>query len=408
MSEHGRIVIVGAGIAGATAARTLRAEGYPGEIVVFGSEESLPYRRPMVSKEMLAGSAIERRTLIEPADYWASHGIDLRVGTTVESIDPERARVRLSDGTEIGYDSLLLATGARPRELPGAGTGVHTLRGRADVAIVRAAIDAGSLLIVGAGLIGCEVAATATALGAKVTVLDAGPTPLDRTAPAIVGEFVRKLHADNGVEIHSDVLLTGFEHADGEVKATAGDGRTWSARAALLAIGAVPNTALATAAGIAVSDGILVDEHYRTSAPAIFAAGDVAARFDPESGVHQREEHWNSAQAQGAAAAKSILGTVPEHPDVSWGWSTQYGLNLQFAGRIHPKDELVVRGTPGTPDFTVLALRAGRVTGATSIGRPADIRAARELIARRTPVDANACADESILLATLADLARQR
>lgn len=372
-----RIVIVGGGVAGATAAKTLRSSGYDGEIVLLSAERSLPYRRPMVSKELLAGTAVERRTLLEPAEFWPERGIELRTGVTVESIDADRAVVRMLYGGEIGYDALLLATGARPRALPGVQHGLPMLRGRDDIEVLRRAIDDGSLLIAGAGLIGCEVAATAANLGARVTVLHAGAAPLDRIAPPVIGDYVRKLHADNGVDIHGDVLLTGVERIGNGVRASATDGREWRAGAALVAIGAVADTALAETAGVKVDDGILVDEAYRTSVPGIFAAGDAAARFDPGLNAYVREEHWNSAQAQGVAAAQSMLGLPPAPTGVCWGWSTQYGINIQFAGRILPGDDLEVRGTPGTPDITVLATRGGCLRGAVSIGRPADIRAVR-------------------------------
>ncbi|MEV6772370.1 FAD-dependent oxidoreductase [Nocardia sp. NPDC051030] len=395
----GRIVIVGAGVAGATAAKTLRGEGYSGEIVLLGAEPGLPYRRPMVSKELLAGTVEERRTLIADADSWKSLDIDLRPGAAVLRVDADRSCVELVNGSEIGYDRLLLATGARPRRLPGMG-GAHTLRGRADVEPLRSALTSGgSLLIVGGGLIGCEVAATARGLGAKVTVLHAGPAPLDRVVPSLLGEYYRNLHADNGVEFHTGVLLDRFEHGEGGVTAIASDDRRWHAATALVAIGAVPDTALAATAGLLINDGIVVDEQYRTSIPGIFAAGDVATRFDPERGVHVREEHWNSAQAQGVAAAKSMLGISPGRAEVAWGWSMQYGLNLQFAGRIREEDELVVRGSLDTARITVLALRGGRLTGAASIGRPADIRAARDLVARGARLDPVACAEESTALA---------
>lgn len=379
-----RMVIVGGGVAGATAAKTLRSSGYGGEIVLVSAEHGLPYRRPMVSKELLAGTAIERRTLLESAEFWSAQGIELRTGIAVERIDADGGWVGLVDGTEIGYDAILLATGARPRTLPEAADGVHLLRGRGDIDSLRQAIDNGPLLIVGAGLIGCEVAATAAGLGAHVTVLHAGPTPLDRIAPAIIGDYVRKMHADNGVEIHADVLLSDLAQAGAGVIATAADGRHWRADAALVAIGSVPDTALAETAGVKIDDGILVDEGYRTSVPGIYAAGDVAARFDPQLNTYVREEHWNSAQAQGAAAAQSMLGLPPNPAGVCWGWSTQYGVNIQFAGRILPGDDLEVRGTPGTPDITVLGTRAGCLRGAVSIGRPADIRAAREQIAAQS------------------------
>ncbi|WP_431954937.1 NAD(P)/FAD-dependent oxidoreductase [Nocardia lijiangensis] len=398
----GQIVIVGAGVAGATAAKTLRAEGYSGRIVLIGAEDALPYRRPMVSKEMLAGTAAERRTLLDSAESWRDKDIELRTGVRVEGIDTERGHIRLAAGETLGYDRLLLATGARARSLPAPQRNVHTLRGAADIGPLRAAIDAGkSLLIVGGGLIGCEVAATARSLGAEVTVVHAGSAPLDRVAPPSVGSFYRKLHADNGVEILDEVTLTRLEGREDGVTATARDGRSWSAGVALIAIGSVPDTDLAAAAGLAVDDGILVDEHYRTSAPGVYAAGDAANRFDPDLGAHERTEHWNSALAHGAAAARSMLGKPAARRDVSWGWSTQYGLNMQFAGRLRHDDDFVLRGTLAEPNFTVLALRHRRLVGAVAIARPSDIRAARELIGHGAVLDLVAWSDESLDLAEL-------
>ncbi|MBF6213918.1 FAD-dependent oxidoreductase [Nocardia puris] len=395
-----RIIVVGAGVAGATAAKTLRAEGFTGEIVLVGAERGLPYRRPMVSKELLAGTAEERRTLLEPADSWRSLEVDLLLGRGVDAVDVDAKRVRFAGGESLGYDRLLLATGARAKSLPGPQRNVHTLRGAADVAPLREAIIAGgSLLIVGAGLVGCEVAATARGLGVRVAIVHAGPAPLDRIAPPAVGDYYRNLHADNGVEIHDEVVLDRLDGIETGVTALARDGRNWSAAAALIAIGSAPDTALASVAGLAVGNGILVDEHYRTSAPDVFAAGDVANRFDPELGAYERDEHWNGAQAQGAAAARSMLGKTPARPDVSWGWSTQYGRNLQFAGRWQPGDDFVVRGSVDSGEFAVLALRDGRLAGAVALARPADLRAARPLIARRAVLDPTRAADVSVPLA---------
>ncbi|WP_051180197.1 NAD(P)/FAD-dependent oxidoreductase [Nocardia concava] len=446
----GRIVIVGAGVAGATAARTLRTEGYTGEIVLLGAEPEPPYRRPMVSKEILAGTVEDRRTLLQPNDFWHTHDIDLRLGARVESIDPGPALVWLADGTAIGYDSLLLATGARPRALRvapdgtaargdlgrrgagiaadeggaderaesatirggyggvGGGGEILTLRGRADAEVLREAIGrGGSLVIVGAGLIGCEVAATARGLGAEVTVLDAAGLPLERVAPPVVGEFVRKLHADNGVAIHTDVLLTHLGHGGAQVVAAAADGRAWNAAAALVAIGSVPDTSLAETAGLAVVDGIRVDECYRTSAAGVFAAGDAASRFDPAAGEYRREEHWNSAQSQGAGAARSMLGKLRAAEEIAWGWSMQYGRNIQFAGHIRADDEQIVRGAVESGDATVIGLREGRVSGVVAIGRAAEFRAARDLMARGAVLDSEACADESRPLAEVLTLSGQ-
>ncbi|MFF0611384.1 NAD(P)/FAD-dependent oxidoreductase [Nocardia tengchongensis] len=413
----GRIVIVGAGVAGATAARTLRNEGYTGEIVLLGAESALPYRRPMVSKELLAGAVEDRRSLLHPADFWAGNDIDLRVGVPVESIDPGPGLVWLTDGTAIGYDSLLLATGARSRQLavtadrsvaPDAALPVHTLRGRAEAEALRATLARDpSLLIIGAGLIGCEVAATARGLGAEVTVLDAGTAPLERVAPAVVGDYIRKLHADNGVAISTEVRLSHLAYTGAEVVAVAEDNRTWTAAAVLVAIGSVPDTGLAFSGGLAVDDGIRVDERYRTSAPGVFAAGDAVTRLDPKSGRYRREEHWNSAQAQGAAAARSMLGLPALTAEVPWGWSMQYGRNVQFAGIIRAEDELIVRGSAESGDATVLALRDGRPVGVVAIARPAEFRVARDLIGRGAVLDAGACADESLPLAEALALSGQ-
>ncbi|MBB5915641.1 3-phenylpropionate/trans-cinnamate dioxygenase ferredoxin reductase subunit [Nocardia transvalensis] len=394
----GQIVIVGAGIAGATAARTLRADGYTGRIVLVGGEDRLPYRRPMVSKEFLAGTAVERRALLESAESWRDNEIDVRVGATVEEIDAARGRVRLHDGTVLGYDSLLLATGARARQLPGPQRGIHTLRGRADAEGLRTALtEGGSLLVVGGGLIGCEVAATARGLGAEVTVVHAGPHPLDRIAPPVVGAHVRNLHADNGVTVHDDTLLRSLAGGSGGVVAETEDGRRFTAAVALVAIGSVPDIELAAAAGLETGDGILVDERYRTSAESIYAAGDVASRYDPRLGIRERGEHWNGAQSQGAAAAKSILGATPPPPEVPWGWTTQYGHTIQFAGRLSPADDILLRRASGTPQFTALARSEGRLVGAVAVGRPADIRAARALIAQGAVLDP-ACADAALEL----------
>ncbi|AYF73721.1 FAD-dependent oxidoreductase [Nocardia yunnanensis] len=405
----GRIVIVGAGVAGATAVRTLRAEGYTGEIVLLGAEPEPPYRRPMVSKEILAGAVEPRRTLVQPSDFWHSHDVDLRLGVTVAAIEPDPALVWLADGTALGYDSLLLATGAQPRTLALAESAtfrdgserdadgqVLTLRSRADAEVLRSALErGGSLLVVGAGLIGCEVAATARGLGAAVTVLDAGPHPVARVAPAIVGNHLRALHAEHGVAMHTDVLLTRLERAGGTVVAAAADGSTWQASVALIAIGSVPDTRLAEAAGLVVADGIWVDERYRTSAAGVYAAGDAASRFDTAAGRYRREEHWNSAQAQGAGAARSMLGLPLPADETPWGWSLQYGRNMQFAGTIGPDDELVVRGRPDAGDGTVLGLREGRAIGVVVLGRPGEFRAARDLVGRGAQVDPVACADET-------------
>ncbi|MEV6279305.1 FAD-dependent oxidoreductase [Nocardia sp. NPDC051832] len=399
----GQIVIAGAGVAGATAARTLRTAGYTGRIVLVGAEDCAPYRRPMVSKDLLAGTRTADRSFLEPEKHWAENDIDLRLATTVTDIDTERGRVWLSDGAVLGYDSLLLATGARARRLEQhPPVRVRTLRGVADIAALREAIETGPLLIVGAGLVGLEVAATARGLGAEARVLNAAAGPLDRVVPQAISAWVQDLHAEHGVRIDNEVRLAAVEQIDAHgVLATATDGRTWTASSALVAIGAEPDTALARTAGIAVDDGILVDEQYRTSAPGVFAAGDAARRFTAHRGRHERGEHWNSALTQGAEAAKSILGQPVTDIEIPWGWSTQYGVNLQFAGWPQPHEELIIRGSLESRNFTALALSDSTLVGAIAVGRPKDLRAARELIATRTALPSTEWADESLDLAEL-------
>ncbi|MFG3522597.1 NAD(P)/FAD-dependent oxidoreductase [Nocardia nova] len=399
----GRIVVVGAGVAGATAARTLRTEGYTGEIVLLGAEERLPYRRPMVSKELLAGTANERRLLLESAKSWRELGIEVRPGTPVTGIDVDRDRLHLGTGETLGYDALVLATGARARELPGPESGAYTLRTAADVEALRAAVvTGGSLLVVGGGLVGCEAAATARGLGAAVTIVHAGDAPLERVASAAIGAYCRNLHAGKGVDIHDAVVLDRIDGGDGDIRATAVDGRQWTAAAVLVAIGAEPETDVARQAGLAVGDGILVDESYTTSAPNIFAAGDAAAVYDPEFGVHRRAEQWNSAQSQGIAVAKSVLGQPLPAQEVTWGWTTQYGVTIQFAGRPHTEDDVVVRTTDTPGQFVALSLRAGRLVAAAAVGRPADLRTARSLIAARTTHGPETWSDTTIPLQELA------
>lgn len=382
----GRIVVVGAGVAGATAAQTLRREGYTGEIVLVGAEPDLPYRRPAVSKDLLAGTGSIERAALKPAAFWAQNRIELRPGVAVEAIDTDRATVRLATGETLGYDSLLLATGARPRTLDTASTRVRTLRARADIEALRADIGAGgSLLIVGGGLIGCEVAATARGLGARVTLLNAGPALMDRVLPAPVSELMGRLHHGHGVRVENDVVTTDLVDTDGAVTAVAADGRTWSGAAALVAVGSVPDTTLAESAGIAVDDGIIVDHHHRTSAHGVFAAGDATTVYHPLRGAYERPQHWNSAMTAGAAAALSMLGLTAPAVEVPWGWTDQHGRSLQFAGWLHPHDELIVDGDLDAHDFLVTALHQGIPVGAAAMARPRDLRAVRTLIDEGRP-----------------------
>ncbi|GAA4473212.1 FAD-dependent oxidoreductase [Rhodococcus olei] len=403
------VVIVGTGVAGITAAETLRAEGFSGSVTVLGEDPATPYRRPAVSKDLLAGSIPAERSWLRPAGYWAEREIDVRTGVAVASVDPDRRVVELSTGEALGYDALLLATGGRAREIAHtAGGAALTLRAFGDVEPLRAAIGrTNSVLVVGAGLIGSEVAATARSLGAEVTVLEAAPAPLHRVLPPVVGALYERLHRENDVALHTGVQLAELTtDGAGGARAVAADGRQWSAGAALLAVGTVPDTGLAERAGLAVDDGIVVDAGFATSRPGVYAAGDVANCPNLVLGGRDRAEHWNTAQAQGAAAARAILADlagaeVDPWRDVPWCWSSQYGVNLQVAGWPRADDELIVRGDVDGRDFTVLTRRSGRLVGAVTIGRPKDVRAARNLIADHPTIAPAVLADEDVDLGAL-------
>ncbi|MFE3290617.1 NAD(P)/FAD-dependent oxidoreductase [Rhodococcus sp. NPDC059234] len=391
------VVIVGTGIAGITAAETLRAEGFSGTVTVLGAEDAPPYRRPTVSKDVLLGTSTAAKVQLRAADYWSERDIDVRTAVVAAEVDARGRAVRLGTGERLPFDALLLATGARARTLDhDAGVAVLSLRSLADVTPLRTAIDRGTgVLVVGAGLIGSEVAAAARELGAEVTMLESAAAPLHRVLPPTVGELYARMHRERGVALHTSVRLAGLtSDGDGAVLARADDGRTWTAGAALLAVGSVPDTRLAEVAGLTVDDGIVVDEQFRTSAPGIFAAGDAANRRCLFRGERGRTEHWNSAQAQGAAAARSMLASLsgsvaPVWSEVPMCWSSQYGRTLQIAGWPRADDAVEVHGDVDAFDFIALTRRGGRLVGAVAIGRPKELREARSRIAQDWEFDAS-------------------
>lgn len=389
--DNGTVIIVGTGVAGATAAETLRKEGFRGRVVVIGDDAEEPYRRPQLSKELLQGAVTPERSRLRPATFWRELNVEMWTGRTVADIDTGARSVTLEDGSAHAYDALLLATGGRPRAVPGLAPEslqqphVHYLRSMADVAPLRQSIEAdGALLILGAGLIGSEVAATARGLGSRVILLEAGPRPLGRVLPKPVTDVYEKMHRDNGVDLWTSAGLDELVVSDSGVTAVAPNGQVWSASAILIAVGMAPNTELAEKAGLAVDatgrGGIVVDKFCRTSVPGVFAAGDVAMFPNLILGGVQRIEHWNNAQEQGAHAARAILGMPTPFVDVPWCWTKQYGHNLQIAGWPSADDELIIHGDLDKHDFTVLCLREDRLVGAISMGRPKEFRNARSLI----------------------------
>ena len=388
-----RTVIVGAGIAGVSAAGAIRSAGGTGEIVLIGDEPELPYRRPPVSKEIIRGEKSTDEIRIRRAEWFDDQQVTLRTDTTVTSIGNGIAH--LTDGEQIAYDQLLLATGGRART-PWDVSGVRTLRTVADGSRLQDEMAAGKhLIVVGAGLIGSEIAASARGMGCEVTLLETGSVPLPRLLPPELAQMYIDLHKDNGTELHTSVTVESIIDGE-EMVVRSDDGRSWSGPVVVVAVGMLPNIELAERAGLVIAPpedggGILVDEYGHTSAAGVFAAGDVANQptppfLDGALGGRHRVEHWQGAQNHGTAVGKNMAfhrTDLDETPfvEVPWCWSDQYGLILQVVGWPLATHELVVRGSLDDHDFTAYLLENGVVRGAVGMGHPKEIRSARRWIA---------------------------
>lgn len=399
------IVIIGAGHAGGRAAEALHAAGHSGAITLLGEENHRPYERPPLSKELLAGKMPIEKIYLHAPEYYGQSGITLRLGATAVEIDRTAQRVRLADGSQIAYDALLLTTGARARRLTipgGDDPRVFYLRDVEDSLRLRERLTAGlKLAVIGAGFIGLEVAATAVTQGAEVTVLELAPQVLGRVLPAAVAEVVAARHRRNGAQIITGVAVMAIEPTGDGLALRLSGGETIAADIVAIGVGAVPNTELAAAAGLAVENGIVVDEFGRSSDPAIFAAGDVTRHFNPLLGRALRLEAWQNAQNQGIAVAKVMAGATEPFAEVPWFWTDQYDMNLQMAGAVAAWDEPVWRGAASDPGFTVFQLAAGVPVAAITVNNARDMRFARLLIARAKPVDPAALADRTVKLQDL-------
>jgi 3-phenylpropionate/trans-cinnamate dioxygenase ferredoxin reductase subunit len=327
-------VIVGARLARAKAAETLRADGFDGRLVLIGAEADRPYERPPMSKDYLRGERDFNAAAVHPADFYDTADIELRLSTAVTGLDPGASEVTLTSGERIGYDRLLLATGATPRPLPVPGAdlgGVHYLRSRADADTLRAALAAFKrVVVVGARWIGAEVAASARQLGAEVAPVEVAPVPLERVLGAEVGTVYRDLHAEHGVELHFGVGVDRLRGAATVEQVCLMDGTVLPADVVVVGVGVTPRVELAQAAGLTLDNGIVVDEHVANSAPGMYAAGDVANAFHPRYGTRVRLEHWSAALNQGPVAAKNMLGDTVAYERTPYFFSDQYDLGMDW------------------------------------------------------------------------------
>ncbi len=400
MSKHESHVIVGAGLAGVRAAETLREQGYGGRIVLIGDEPHQPYERPPLSKDFLQGSQPRQGVFVHDVGWYAENRIEVRTGLRATAVHAGAHEVELVDGSTVGYDALLLATGSRPRrlDLPGADlNGVHYLRTLDDAESLQAGLGAaGRLVVIGGGWIGLEVAAAGRAAGADVCVLERDDLPLQRVLGPEVAAFFTQVHRDHGVDVRGGAVPTRIIGADGSVTGVElADGNVLPADLVVVGVGVLPNAELAQAAGLQVSDGIVVDAHLRTADPDIYAAGDVASAFHPILGRRVRVEHWANAQKQGPAAARCMLGGEGTFADLPFFYTDQYDVGMEYVGDLGPGgyDAVVVRGDMGAARFLAFWISDGRVAAGMHVNVWDSIDEVRELILSGRQVDVARLAD---------------
>jgi 3-phenylpropionate/trans-cinnamate dioxygenase ferredoxin reductase component len=385
----GHVVVVGASAAGLATAETLRQEGYEGRITLVGAEPHPPYDRPPLSKQFLAGTwDAERLPLRDSGDYPAL-GVELRLVARAAGLDPAGRRLLLADGDAVGYDALVVATGVRPRRLPEGHdlAGVHVLRTVDDAAALRDGLAEGPrTVVIGAGFLGSEIAATARALGLPVTLVDPLPAPLYRPFGAVVGGLAAALHADHGVAVRTGVGVAGLVGTGARVTGVAlGDGELVPADLVVVAIGSVPATDWLAGSGVPVDDGVRCDARCM-AAPGVYAAGDVASWFDVRTRTRVRVEHRTHAAEQGAAVARNLLGGAEPFTPLPYFWTDQYGTRIQAYG-VFPAgaDVALVAGDPGEGRFTVLYGQRGRVVGALGWNSPRELRGCLRHLVAATP-----------------------
>jgi 3-phenylpropionate/trans-cinnamate dioxygenase ferredoxin reductase subunit len=397
------VVVVGANLAGGRAVETLRSEGFDGRIVLVGEEPDRPYERPPLSKEVIKGEREPASAFLRPESWYDENLVELRLGVRATKLDPSGS-VELADASTLDFDACLLATGSRVREISSDGflEGVHYLRTMRDAQTIREGLRSKPrVVVVGAGFIGAEVAASARTVGCDVTMIEMLPVPLQRVLGDDIGTVYADIHRDHGVDLRLGEGVERFE-GSGRVEAVVGSsGARYEADLVVVGVGVVPNTELAEAAGIACDNGVVVDELCRTSAEKVFAAGDVAKRPDPWSGKAIRIEHFQNAQNMGPAAAKAMLDKGEPFNEVPWFWSDQYEHNLQMLGHTSPDVDHVLRGSFEERDFIVFYLDGDRVVAATALDRGRDIAATRRLIQRKVAVDRSKLADPDVGLKVL-------
>jgi 3-phenylpropionate/trans-cinnamate dioxygenase ferredoxin reductase subunit len=409
-----RFVIVGAALAGASAAAALREGGFDGQIALIGAEPVMPYNRPPLSKGYLRGQDRFEDQLVNPAGYYAEHDITLRSGVRAAAIDARRRIVTLERGDEVPYDRLLVATGGRNRTLTGPGAdlpGIFQLRTVEDCDRIRVVAKPGRrAVVIGLGFIGSEVTASLRQMGVEVTAVEGHPVPLARVLGPEVGAVLAGIHREKGVELVLEDSVAAFEGTGRVERVHTKKGRVLPCDFVVAGIGIVPNAELLAGAGAAVDNGVLVDEHCRTSVPDVYAAGDVANHRHPLFG-RLRVEHWNNAYRQGRAAARAMLDGPEPYDYLHSFWSDQYEHVVEYIGFAASWDRLVFRGDPASRKFLGFYLKDGVVRAAVGLDRGGDpedpkggseLAVVADLIRKRVPAEPERLADEGVDLERLA------
>jgi 3-phenylpropionate/trans-cinnamate dioxygenase ferredoxin reductase subunit len=411
VADRKTFVIVGAGMAGAKAAETLREEGFDGRILLAGAERERPYERPPLSKGYLLGDSPREDGNVHPDDFYREHDIELEQGTAVTALDLDAHAVTREDGRTVPFDRLLIATGAVPRRPPIDGSqleGVYVLRTLADADALRARLaGGGALAVIGAGWIGCEVAAAARSHGCEVTLVEQAAAPLEGILGSQLGGFFADVHREQGVRLETRARverIEGRSRAEGVLLA---DGTRVACDTVVLGVGVTPETRLAEAAGLPVDNGILVDEHLRTRHPDVLAAGDVANAWRPRYGRRVRVEHWANALEQGPAAARSMLGHDEPFDALPYFFTDQYDVGMEYVGLHSPSDRLVIRGRPEERRLHAFWLGPdGHITAGMHVNEWDSIEPIKQLVDSGLAVDAERLADDAEPLDAIAAAAR--
>jgi len=405
MTSDRILVIVGASVAGAKAAEGARAAGFDGRVLLVGEEQELPYERPPLSKAVLRGEAAPETARVHDEGFYATHDIELLTGRTVEALDLEASQVRLDGDENLPFTAAVLATGAAPRRLdiPGSAlAGVHYLRQMGDARRLGDAIrDASRVAVIGAGWIGSEVAASARQMGAEVVLIDPAPAPLYRVLGDEMGEMFSRLHADNGVDVR---MRTGVVELRGKGtvdQVVLSDGKVEPADVVVIGVGVTPRVELAVTAGLKVDNGVVVDEHLRSSAPTVYAAGDVASAWHPHYGLHLRVEHWANALNQGLTAGLNAAGGGASYTRLPYFFSDQYDLGMEYVGYSDPGDAVVVRGSLADRELIAFWHRDGVVTAAMNVNVWDVVEDLKAIVAGGRTLQADRLADPAVPLAEL-------